>query len=63
MNTDAKTTTATTPTTVSRALRDFRLLARAALRRPRSMRAWVRCWADVTSQPSSRAMTEAIRSA
>src|SRR5215470_509039 len=40
MNTDAMTMTAATPTTVSRALRDFRVLARAALRRPRSMRAW-----------------------
>jgi len=53
MNTDAKTTTATTPTTVSRALRDFRILARAALRRPRSMRAWVRCWADGRPCPGS----------
>src|SRR5215472_14238736 len=46
ISTDAIVMTAAIPATISTVLRDFGFLARPALRRPRSMRAWVRCWAD-----------------
>src|SRR6201987_1655105 len=55
MNIAAIATTNAIPVTISRVLFDFRFgfLVRPALRRPRSMRAWVRCWADDRRGPGS----------
>ena len=53
MITAAIAMTAAIPATISTFLRDFGFLARPALRRPRSMRAWVRCWADGRRRPGS----------
>src|SRR5215831_17356106 len=48
MNTAAIAMTVAIPVTISKVLFDLRFgfLVRLVLRRPRSMRAWVRCWAD-----------------
>ena len=56
MNRAAMVITAAMLATTITPLRDFGILARPAparlaLRRPRSMSAWVRCWADAPGQP------------
>ena len=53
INIDTIVMTAAIPATINTFLRDFGFLARPALRRPRSMRAWVRCWADDRRRPGS----------